>query len=137
MGKFFKNVVHASTFGVFRKPGTPATTDQEKELERRQRTELDELTREENERLKAIKRQARGRRMLLGSFINATTATARAGGTRGGGGVGRRGGGPGVPTGGAGGGGSILEGVAAARDSSAGSPRHRRTRPIDRLLLRP
>ena len=100
MGKFFKNVVHASTFGVFRKPGTPATTDQEKELERRQRTELDELTREENERLKAIKRQARGRRMLLGSFINATTAVGR------GGGGGRRGGGPGTPAGGAGGGGA-------------------------------
>ena len=114
MGKFFKNVVHASTFGVFRKPGTPATTDQEKELERRQRTELDELTREENERLKAIKRQARGRRMLLGSFINATTAAGRAGSGAGGGGVAQRGGGA-VASGGGGGGGTILGSGRAGR----------------------
>ncbi len=94
--------------GIFRKPKTPAPTAQEKELERRQRTELDELTREENERLKAIKRQSRGRRTLLGSFLNATTATARAGGGRGGGAVARRGGGPGALAATGGGGGGIL-----------------------------
>ena len=107
MGKFFKNVVHASTFGVFKKPGTPGQTAQEKELERRQRTELDELTREENERLKAIKRQARGRRVLLGSFTNSTTGSG-VGSGGGGGGVARRGGGPG---GGGGGGGPSGGGI--------------------------
>ena len=99
-----KKAFHASTFGAFKRPGTPEQTAQEKELERRQRTELDELTREENERLKAIKRQSRGRRTLLGSFINATTIAARAGSSGVGGGVARRGGGPGAGGGGASGG---------------------------------
>ena len=100
--------------GIFRKPKAPAPTAQEKELERRQRTELDELTREENERLKAIMRQARGRRTLLGAFSSGGTGTRLGGGgVRGGGGVARRGGGPaGSGSGGGGGsrsgGGSIL-----------------------------
>ena len=53
--------------GLFKKPKAPPPTAQEKELERRQRDELDVLQREENERLKAIKRGRRGRRTLLGS----------------------------------------------------------------------
>ena len=106
-----KKAIRASTFGLFDKPKTPGQTAQEKELERRQRTELDELTREENERLKAIKRQARGRRTLLGSFSNAGKGTKLGGGgVRGGGGVARRGAGPGDggPGGGGAGGRSIL-----------------------------
>ena len=94
--------------GFFKKPKTSAPTVQELELERRQRSELDKLTREENERLKAIKRGARGRRSLLGGPV------ADAGGQggrrrllgsgprgRGGGPRGRRGGGTGTATGGA------------------------------------
>jgi len=52
--------------GLFDKPKVPKPTAQEKELERRQRKELDELTRESNARLKGIKRGAVGRRTLLG-----------------------------------------------------------------------
>ena len=90
-----EKAIRASTFGLFDKPKTPGQTAQEKELERRQRTELDELTREENERLKAIKRQSRGRRTLLGSFSSAGTGTKLGGGgVRGGGGVARGDGGP-------------------------------------------
>lgn len=51
----------------FSKPKTPQPTAQEKELERRQRQELDKLTDQENARLKSMKRGARGRRMLMGS----------------------------------------------------------------------
>lgn len=49
------------------KPDTPEPTAQQQEAERRARQSLDELTREENERLKSIKRQRLGRRLLLGS----------------------------------------------------------------------
>ncbi len=96
---------------LFDKPKTPGQTAQERELERRQRTELDELTREENERLKAIKRQARGRRTLLGAFRNATTGSGvGSGAVRGGGAVARRGGG-GPAGGSAGGGGRTSRGI--------------------------
>lgn len=53
--------------GLFRKPKVPPPTAEELELRRRQRKELDELTRESNQRLKSIKRGRVGRRTLLGS----------------------------------------------------------------------
>ncbi len=101
--------------GIFKKPKTPPPTAQEKELERRQRSDLDELVREENERLKAIKRGARGRRSLLGGSI--ANLGGGGGGTNpgGGGGGGPRGrGGPG----GGGGGGSPSRGIFAATRGS-------------------
>ena len=67
MGKIGKKAFHASTFGIFKKPKTPGQTPEELELEERQRSELDKLTRETNIRLKAIKRGKAGRRTLLGS----------------------------------------------------------------------
>ncbi len=102
--------------GIFKKPKTPPPTAQEKELERRQRSDLDELVREENERLKAIKRGARGRRSLLGGSI---TSNAQGGGgtNPGGGGGGVRG--RGGPSGGGGGGrGSPSRGIFAATRGS-------------------
>ncbi len=88
--------------GLFKKPKAPALTAQDKELERRQRSELDDLQREENDRLKAIKRGARGRRTLLGSGselgiqpglgsagIRATGTPSRSRSGGGGGGAGR------------------------------------------------
>ena len=69
-----------------KRPKTPAPTAQEKELERRQRSELFDLDREKNERLKGIKRRRRGRRTLLGSGSElgirpgVSNAGARAGG---------------------------------------------------------
>ena len=101
--------------GIFKRPKTPAPTAQEKELERRQRTELDELTREENERLKAIKRQSRGRRTLLGSFRGTTTGSGVGGAGRGGGGTVARRGGPG--------GGGIAGAVARGILGSGGAAR--------------
>lgn len=90
------------------KPKAPKPTAFEQDLERRQRSELDKLTREENERLKAIKRQSRGRRTLLGTselglmpgFGGAVRG--RAGGGRGGGIMGPGGGGGGGSSGGGG-----------------------------------
>lgn len=49
------------------KPKAPKPTAQELELQRRQRDELDDLTRDTNQRLKALKRGTLGRRTLLGS----------------------------------------------------------------------
>lgn len=49
------------------KPKTPAPTASEIEAERRARRELDNLTRDENARLKGLKRGRQGRRGLLGS----------------------------------------------------------------------
>lgn len=49
------------------KPKAPKPTAQELELQRNQRTELDQLTRDRNSQLKAIKRTLGGRRGLLGS----------------------------------------------------------------------
>lgn len=48
------------------KPKVKPKTGTELELERRQRTELDRLTRENNEKLKAIKRGRTGERSLFG-----------------------------------------------------------------------
>lgn len=107
-----------------RRQRTPAPTAQEVEIERRQRSELDTLTREENERLKAISRARRGRRTLLGSGSELGIRPGlgaggiRAGGARGGGtaaGGGRAGGGGpgGIMSGGSRGGG--LRGVTGMR----------------------
>lgn len=95
------------------KPDTPEPTAQELEAERRARRSLDELTREENERLKGIKRRRRGRQTLLGSgselgiLPGMGAAGVRPGGsgragTGSGGGGGRGGGGGGIrrPSGG-------------------------------------
>ena len=99
-----KRFGHKLTGGIFRKPKTPPLTAQELELERRQRKELDELTREENERLKAIKRGQRGRRSLLGSNVQAS----------GGGGRSRSGSSGARPRGRAGGPGGIVGGSVAS-----------------------
>lgn len=76
------------------KPKAPAPTAQELELQRRQREELDDLTRDSNERLKALKRGRVGRQTLLGGGselgipgVRGTGAGAGRPG-RGGGGVG-------------------------------------------------
>ena len=62
-----KRIGHDLTGGLFKKPKTPPKTSQELELEARQRKELNEITREKNERLKALKRSRLGRKTLLGS----------------------------------------------------------------------
>ncbi len=105
--------------GIFKKPKTPPPTAQEKELERRQRSDLDELVREENERLKAIKRGARGRRSLLGGSITniGTGGGTNTGGGAGGGGVRGRGG----AGGGGGRSGSPSRGIFAATRGSGSS----------------
>lgn len=68
---------------------TPEKTQQEIEAERRLRESANDLTREENERLKAIKRGQRGRRSLLGGGSELGIAGPRGagagGGSRGGG----------------------------------------------------
>ena len=104
-----KKAFHASTFNVFKKRPAPGQTPEELELEERQRSELDKLTRETNVRLKAIKRGKAGRRTLLGSGSEL--------GVQGLGGAGPRGGPsrPGrVRTGGAGGKGGAGRGGARA-----------------------
>ncbi len=68
-----QSLKNQNPFEFFPKPKTPKPTAQELEVERRQRKELDELTRESNSRLKAIKRGQVGRRTLLGS--NTTRST--------------------------------------------------------------
>jgi hypothetical protein len=84
-------------------PKAPKPTAQELELQRRQRTELDELTRDTNTRLKGIKRGQVGRRTLLGSGSELGIPGVRAGGQ-----VGRPGRGGGGGSAGAGGGGGIM-----------------------------
>lgn len=59
------------------KPKAPAPTAQDLELQRRQRTELDQLTRDTNERLKAQQRGRVGRRTLLGGGSELGTAAVR------------------------------------------------------------
>lgn len=81
--------------GLFKKPKAPKPTANDRELERRQRSEADDLINEKNQRLKAIKRGRRGRSTLIGSG-------SERGIERGGvGGAGVRGGGGGVKSGGA------------------------------------
>ena len=53
--------------GLFKKVRTPNKTPQELELERKQRKDIDQLTRETNSQLKSIKRGQSGRNTLLGS----------------------------------------------------------------------
>lgn len=67
MGTSFDKKVVKGITGIFKKPKSPKRTAADLDLERRQRLEADELTRDENERLKAIKRGRQGRRTLLGS----------------------------------------------------------------------
>lgn len=88
------------------KPKTPKPTAQELELQRNQRGELDDLTRNRNESLKALKRTLGGRRNLLGSGSELGIRPAGEGGrSRGGQAAGVRGG-----AGGGGGGGSSSSG---------------------------
>ena len=93
--------------GFLKKPKAPKPTGSEIELERSQRSELDKLTRDENERLKAIKRRQRGRQSLFGSagVRNADETLGNAAGGTAGGPGGRRG---------RGGGGSILSSASRA-----------------------
>jgi hypothetical protein len=81
------------------KPKAPKPTAQELELQRRQRGELDTLTRDRNSVLKAIKRALGGRRSLLGSGSERGVA----GGGRTGGAGGRAGSGGGILSSGSGG----------------------------------
>lgn len=94
-----KKAFHASTFNVFKRPPTPGQTPEEAELEERQRSELNKLTRETNLRLKAVKRGKAGRRTLLGSGSELGVQGLGGAGPRGGPGragrVGGRGGGGG------------------------------------------
>lgn len=101
------------------KPKTPAPTAQDVEAERRARRELDTLTRDENERLKAIRRGRTGRRTLLGSGSElGINPGLGAGGIRPAGarGAGARGGGGGIlsSSGGAGGGSAAGSGRSGA-----------------------
>lgn len=63
------------------KPKTPKPTAQELELQRNQRDELDDLTRNRNESLKALKRTLGGRRGLLGSGSELGIRPSGAGGS--------------------------------------------------------
>ena len=100
--------------GFLKKPKAPKPTGSEIELERSQRSELDKLTRDENERLKAIKRRQRGRQSLFGSagVRNADETLGTVGGGTAGGPGGRRG---------RGGGGSILSSASRAGGRRSGS----------------
>jgi hypothetical protein len=95
------------------KPKAPKPTAQELELQRSQRQQLDELTRDSNQRLKAIKRGQVGRRTLLGSGSELGIPGVRGVGAgagrpgRGGGGVGGAVGGGGILGSGGGGTASI------------------------------
>ncbi len=110
--------------GLFKKPKAPKPTQGQIALENRQRSDLDKLTREENERLKSIKRGRQSRRSLLGSAGIRGTDESSGGGGRGGGGFGgRRGRGGGA---GAGGGGSVGSGGGAILGSGGGARGRRR-----------
>lgn len=92
------------------KPKTPKPTAQELELQRNQRDEINDLTRDRNSSLKALKRTLGGRRGLLGSGseLGIGVRGARGGGSgSSSGGLGIRGAGGGImgSGGGAGGGG--------------------------------
>lgn len=78
-----KKAVREST-AFLRRPKTPGQTPEELELEERQRSELNKLTRETNVRLKAVKRGRAGRRSLLGSGSELGVAGIAGGGVRGG-----------------------------------------------------
>ena len=88
-----------------KRPKAPKKTAQEIQLEVRQRSELFELDREENERLKSIKRRRRGRRTLLGSGseLGIRPGLGSAGQRTGGAGTGGGAAGGSGPTGGGGG----------------------------------
>lgn len=68
------------------KPKTPKPTAQELELARRQRDESNDLTRDRNESLKALKRTLGGRRGLLGSGSELGIGIRNRGGSGAGGG---------------------------------------------------
>ena len=92
--------------GLFKKPRTPKPTAQDIELESQQRKQINELTRESNQRLKRIKHGRVGRATLLGGGERGIVPGISAGGVRGGPGTasrpGRRGGGSGGSRGGGG-----------------------------------
>jgi len=102
------------------KPKAPKPTAQELELQRRQRDELDELTRNLNARLKAIKRTLGGRRSLLGSGRETGVDGSGRGGSGSGGSSGR--------SGSAGGPGGILSGGGGARGAGGVSGYRRPSR---------
>lgn len=97
------------------KPKAPKPTAQELELQRRQRDDLDNLTRDRNSMLKAIKRTLGGRKSLLGSGSErgVRSGTDRAG-------TGAAGGAAGAPGGRSGG---ILSSGAAGARASIGTGR--------------
>lgn len=98
------------------RPKTPAPTAMELEAERRARRELDTLTSEENERLKAIRRGRTGRRTLLGSGSELGLGRGL-----GAGGLRPPGGGGGTRSGGSGGGVRGGAGAAGTRGGILGS----------------
>lgn len=102
------------------KPKAPKPTAQELELQRQQRETLDDLTRESNQRLKAIKRGQVGRRTLLGSGGELGIPGARGGGP-GGGRPGRSGGGSGGGILSSGGGGGLGPGSSSIPRFPTGS----------------
>lgn len=89
------------------KPKTPKPTAQELELQRNQRDELNDLTRDQNSSLKALKRTLGGRRGLLGSGSELGIGVRSRGGGSGSsaGGLGIRGAGGGIMSSGGGSGG--------------------------------
>lgn len=99
------------------KPKTPKPTAQELELQRNQREELDDLTRNRNESMKALKRTLGGRRGLLGS---GSELGIRPGGAGGGQAAGVRGGA---------GGGIMGSGASAVGNPGAGGRRSNPRRP--------
>jgi hypothetical protein len=88
------------------KPKTPKPTAQELELQRNQRDETNDLARDRNSSLKALKRTLGGRRGLLGSGSElGIGGRSPGGGGSNGSGLGIRGGGGGLLSSGGGGGG--------------------------------
>lgn len=113
------------------KPKTPKPTAQELELQRNQRDELNNLARDRNSSLKALKRTLGGRRGLLGSGSElgiGVRGSGQGGGSgSGAGSLGIRGAGGGImssgggSSGGGGGGGGSRGGARAGRLRSLGA----------------
>lgn len=109
------------------KPKTPKPTAQELELQRNQRGELNDLTRDRNSSLKALKRTLGGRRGLLGSGSELGIGVRSRGGggasSSGATGLGVRGGGGGIM-----GSGSAGTGGSGGRRSTPRAPSGQSTR---------